>query len=427
MAGEYTNELQVSEEDRLQFAEEIEQAVEWLASYGKDDQGGVTRLLYSDAWVAAQQALAGRMGAAGLQTYYDDCGNLFGRLEGDGSQRGTLLTGSHLDTVVCGGKYDGAYGILAGVIALQYLRKRFGPPARTIEVVSLCEEEGSRFPLTYWGSGNITGRFDKNNVPSVRDNDDIPLSDAMHLAGFGMNRYRSPLRKDLAGFIELHIEQGIILEREQKSVGIVEGIVGQKRFAVRLKGATNHAGTTPMRLRRDALAGACEMISWLETAAFQEAEPFVATTGQLTAVPNMSNVISGEVHFKVDIRDSDAHVLGRFSERMKLAFFEIAARRGLIADIDEWVSSQPVRMDREMNGTLASICAARGLSCRTMFSGAGHDAQMLSSICPTTMLFVPSKDGISHSPLEYSDPLHLANGAAALAEWLYFYGYKEGN
>ncbi|ALS20453.1 Zn-dependent hydrolase [Paenibacillus naphthalenovorans] len=425
MADKYVTELQVSDSDRSRFAADIQQAIEWLADYGKDASGGVTRFLYSDAWSLAQQALARRMAEAGLHAYYDDCGNLFGRLEGSRPDEPVLLTGSHLDTVKCGGRYDGAYGILAGMIALTYLQERFGAPRRTLEVVSLCEEEGSRFPLTYWGSGNITGKYALDAVPAIRDIDGISLQEAMEAAGFGLGRYPSPRRSALAGFIELHIEQGLVLERERLSIGIVDGIVGQKRFMVRVDGTANHAGTTPMKLRRDALAGACEMIAFLEKTALSQREPFVATTGQLQVQPNLANVIPGQVVFTVDVRDADSEVLEQFCSTFKSVFAEIAERRQLSVDFHEWMSMHPVRMNVDMNRSLASICEGRGLAYRSMFSGAGHDAQMFQAVCPTTMLFVPSKEGISHSPLEYSDPRDLADGIVTLVEWLYLYGYKE--
>ncbi|WP_019005790.1 M20 family metallo-hydrolase [Cohnella laeviribosi] len=416
----------ISDSDRSRFAADIADAVEWLAGFGADESGGVTRLLYGKAWCAAQKALADRMAAGGLSPYYDDCGNLFGRLQGRDPDAAPLLTGSHVDTVVCGGKLDGAYGILAGMIALEFLRDKFGPPLRTIEVVSLCEEEGSRFPLTYWGSGNICGKYDIAAVPPVCDKDGVSLKEAMEAAGFGKGAYRPPRREKLAGFIELHIEQGSVLEREKLSLGIVEGIVGQRRFTVRVGGVANHAGTTPMAGRQDAMAGAAEMISWLEKGALLGGGGLVATTGKLEVLPNVANVIAGEVTFTVDVRDKDEEELDRFCGLFRRAFAEIAARRKLTVGFDEWMNAAPIRMDADMNRTMASICDAHAYAYRTMYSGAGHDAQVFQAVCPTTMLFVPSRAGVSHSPAEYSEPEHLADGIAALAEWLFLYGYKEG-
>ncbi|WP_018751168.1 allantoate deiminase [Paenibacillus sanguinis] len=411
--------------DPAWFEPDIAEAIDWLAAYGSDPGGGVTRLLYSPAWQEAQTALAGRMEKAGLATRLDDCGNLFGRLEGSRAEQKTILTGSHVDTVRHGGKYDGAYGILAGILALEFLRKQFGQPLRPLEVVSLCEEEGSRFPLTYWGSGNLTGRYAVHTPPDIADADGTTLQSAMNAAGFGLGTFSSPRRSDIARFIELHVEQGFVLERERASIGIVQGIVGQRRYTVRVCGSANHAGTTPMKYRQDALLGACEMIEWLERKALHQSEPFVSTVGQLHVKPNSSNVIPGDVSFTVDIRDAHLAALQEFSGEFPEAFARIAARRGLKIEIEEWMNMNPFRMNDEMNKTLAAICHRRSLPFHTMFSGAGHDTQVIGQLCPATMLFVPSRSGISHSPHEYSAAKELAAGIAVLTEWLYYYGYTD--
>lgn len=415
----------VSTSDRARIRSDIQKAVEWLAGFGSDPSGGVTRLLYDDAWIAAQHAVADKMKEFGLDVRRDDCGNVFGRLHNHNpEEEGVLLTGSHIDTVISGGKYDGAYGILAGMIALRYLREQFGVPLVNLEVVSLSEEEGSRFPLTYWGSGNIAGKYGLDRVPPVKDDKGIALEDAMKKAGFASGSYSSPIRSDLSGFIELHIEQGSILETEKKSMGIVKNIVGQRRYTVQVSGSANHAGTTPMYLRQDALSGACEMVQKLEESARSEGGQFVATTGYMNVSPNLSNVIPEYVKFTVDVRDADAEVLERFSCRFQALFKEIAALRRLQIQIEEWMNVPPVPMYAPFNETMADICKNYGFSYREMNSGAGHDAQIFQGVCPTTMLFIPSRHGISHSPLEYSDPEDLTNGIIALIDWLYRYGYQ---
>ncbi|WP_199617621.1 Zn-dependent hydrolase [Paenibacillus alkalitolerans] len=416
----------VSKSDRDRIMSDIGEAIEWLSGFGADPSGGVTRLLYSKEWLSAQKALAQHMEASGLHVCFDDCGNLYGRLEGEGISAGTLLTGSHVDTVKSGGKYDGAYGILAGIIALKYLRDNYGAPKVSLEVVSLCEEEGSRFPLTYWGSGNITGKYSLERVPDIRDRDGVELEQAMLSAGFGKGTYRSPRRHDVLGFIELHIEQGSLLERESRSIGIVNHIVGQRRYTVKVSGTANHAGTTPMDVRKDALAGACAMIQKLEEAARLEGGQFVATTGLLNVSPNLPNVIAGEVAFTVDVRDANADTLERFCREFHRCFKEIADSRELHLQIQEWMNEPPVPMHAPFNETLRNICEEYNYSYRFMNSGAGHDSQLFQAVCPTALAFVPNKDGVSHSPLEFSDPGSLADGIVTLIEWLYFYGYKGG-
>ncbi|CDN45866.1 hypothetical protein BN871_JI_00080, partial [Paenibacillus sp. P22] len=203
---------------------------------------GVTRLLYDEAWLDAQRHLEARLAGLGLETRWDRTGSLYGRLPGRDGGR-TILTGSHVDTVRRGGRYDGAYGIAAGIAALDALNRLYGPPRRTLEVVSLCEEEGSRFPLSYWGSGNLTGRYGPADAGRYRDADGATLEEAMHGAGFGGESLPDPRRHDLDAFVELHIEQGVVLERTGDDVGIVEAIVGQRRYAMTLAGEANHAGT----------------------------------------------------------------------------------------------------------------------------------------------------------------------------------------
>ncbi|ANE47659.1 allantoate amidohydrolase [Paenibacillus swuensis] len=392
--------------------------LEGLSKRGADAEGGVTRLLYDRAWLEAQHYLAERMKEAGLDIRYDRVGNLYGRLQGSDSDAPVVLTGSHVDTVRSGGYYDGAYGIAAGIAAISHLRETYGTPLRTLEVVSLCEEEGSRFPITYWGSGHIAGKHDINLAPDILDEEGISLHAAMSLAGFGRSEQPDPRRADLAAYVEVHIEQGILLEKLGQRVGLVDTIVGQRRYSVHLSGVTNHAGTTPMLMRLDALAGAAEMLGLLETEAMVEGEPLVATVGKLETAPNTPNVIPGTVKFTVDIRHDQEKSLTDFSERMLTRFGQIAARRGLEIEITSWLSAPPTPMDPSLMNRLQTICNNLSLPSRRMVSGAGHDAQLFAQLCPSAMLFVPSRGGISHSPEEYTPDDELIDGAAVLAELL---------
>ncbi|AZN43787.1 Zn-dependent hydrolase [Paenibacillus albus] len=406
------------------FASDIMSFIDKLSGYGADLAGGVTRLLYSPAWVQAQHELQAMMESSGLVTLFDDAGNLFGRLEGDDPADGVILTGSHIDTVRCGGKYDGAFGVGAGLIALSHLRAHHGKPKRTLEVVSFAEEEGSRFPLAYWGSGNVIGHYDVFHVPEVYDADGIGLADAMQAAGFGPGKKRPAKRTDIRTFIELHIEQGVILERERYTVGIVDGIVGQRRFTFEVKGEANHAGTTPMIWRRDALAGACEMIHSVETLAVAFGESTVATVGQLELSPNISNVIPGLAKFTLDSRHADKSKLEALCEAIVTRFQAIAADRDLELSTTEWMNAEPVLMNPELTQKLAQLCSSKGLRYRSLFSGAGHDAQMMQKVCKAAMLFVPSRNGVSHSHLEYTEPEALSAAIAVLIELLYDLAYR---
>ncbi|AJY77755.1 allantoate amidohydrolase [Paenibacillus beijingensis] len=386
---------------------------------------GVTRLLYTGAWREAQHYLAERMREFGLTARFDRVGNLYGRLQGTDPASKVILTGSHIDTVRSGGHYDGAYGIAAGIAALVSLKERFGPPRRTLEVVSLCEEEGSRFPLSYWGSGNATGVYDLRSAATYADPDGVTMQAAMEASGFGADAQPDPLRDDLEAFVEAHIEQGVILERTGERIGIVSAIVGQRRYTLTLEGEANHAGTTPMTMRQDALAGTAEMMLAAETEALRHGEPLVATIGRLNVKPNTPNVVPGAVSFTLDVRHSDEAELSAFCELLLGQFEAIAAKRSLKLTCDLWMNAKPAPMDEELSGRLQSICAAKGMAHRTMVSGAGHDAQLFSAVCPTAMLFVPSRRGISHSPDEYSSPEALADGLGVLTELLYQLAYEE--
>lgn len=398
--------------------------LEKLSGFSADGPG-VTRLLYGADWGRAQSYLAERMRELGFAVRDDRVGNVYGRLEGAKPDAPVILTGSHIDTVRSGGAYDGAYGIAAGIAALDALRRAYGPPKRTLEVVSFCEEEGSRFPLSYWGSGNVAGVYAPEEAAAHVDFAGMSMQEAMEAAGYGRADQPSARRRDIAAFVEAHIEQGVILERKRLDIGIVTAIVGQKRYTVTVRGAANHAGTTPMSMRRDAAACAAEMIFELERLAFGEGEPLVATVGRIESKPNTPNVIPGAVAFTVDARHADDAALAAFCERFLRRFRDIAARRGLALETALWLDTAAAPMHPAFCETLIDICREEQLASQLMVSGAGHDAQMLQAICPSAMIFVPSRSGISHSPDEYSSPKALGDGLAVLTKLLYKLAYEE--
>lgn len=405
---------------------ELLELLEELAAFSAPGPG-ISRLLYTPEWLQAQQFLQERMAALGMDVRTDTVGNVYGRFTGSQPAGKVILTGSHLDTVLSGGKYDGAYGVAAAVTALHYLQQTFGQPLRTVEAVAFCEEEGSRFPLTFWGSGNVTGLYDGSEADSYADSAGVTISSAMEACGLGGARRlgNDPHREDIGAYVELHIEQGIVLEQSARQIGIAQAIAGQRRFIVKVGGTANHAGTTPMGLRRDALAGAAEMLLALEQAAVKSGDPLVATCGKLEATPGTPNVIPGEVQFTLDIRHSEAEELERFCAGVQGDFAEIAAKRGLTLQLTATLATAPAPMDDGLRLLLEQISLQQGKSYRTMVSGAGHDAQLFAAKCPTAMIFVPSRAGISHSPEEYSSPEELAGGLNLLTAILYELAYKE--
>jgi len=407
------------------FGKKTEKLLKWLGEFGKDPNGGVSRFLYKPEWVEAQNALKKFMHHEGLITSYDEIGNLFGRLEGTLYKNETILTGSHVDTVKNGGLYDGQFGIIAGIIAVTYLKETYGPPLRNIEVVSMAEEEGSRFPYVFWGVKNLFGLATRDEVEEMVDFEGVTFVEAMRKAGFSFRDASPTVRKDLTAFLELHIEQGGVLEREKKSVGIVEHIVGQRRFSIEVTGEANHAGTTPMGYRKDAVYAASRMICTIMDTAQAYGDPLVATVGKIEIKPNIVNVVPGKALFTLDARHTQKDVLIKFTDEVTAYMQDMASQMGTHIHIDMWMDADPVPMDQGIVELLKTHCEKNGLNFKMMHSGAGHDSQIIAQFVPTAMLFVPSHKGISHSPFEYTDPQDLGEGVKALVGALYELAYKK--
>lgn len=408
----------------LDLAEETAGQLEWLAEFGKDPKGGVSRLLYTEEWVEGQHALKEWMEKEGLEARFDEIGNLFGTLTGKNTNE-TVLTGSHVDTVKNGGRFDGAYGIIAGILALKYLKKHFGQPLRNIEVVSMAEEEGSRFPYSFWGSKNIVGLAKREDVESIKDFDGVPFVEAMKKAGFDFRDEAKGARKDLKAFVEVHVEQGSVLETEKTDIGVVNNIVGQRRYTVEITGQANHAGTTPMGYRKDALYAASHMVHEIISMARKTGDPLVTTVGKIEAYPNIVNVVPGKTIFTIDVRHTDKEAIVSFTEQMTARMQEISSEHEVEMNIDLWMDEDPVPMDQTVVELIEKQCKANGLNYKVMHSGAGHDSQIFAPVVPTAMLFVPSLKGISHNPAEFTEPADLAEGVKALIGALYELGYKE--
>jgi len=403
-------------------ASHLHTCIEVLASIGWQEEGGLRRPVYSAAWVRAREKLAGWMRAAGLEVREDAVGNLFGRLRGEDDSR-TILTGSHLDTVPLGGKYDGALGILAGLVALQALHEQAGRPRRSLEVVALCEEEGSRFPAHYWGTRAMLGLIEADELKRLRDDQDVTIAEAMRTAGFPPERYREAIRHDLEAFLELHIEQGRILFEERIDVGIVQAIVGLHQRSISVAGRADHAGTTPMDLRRDALQGAAQMAGEIARLVEQEGRPAVVTLGKWEVRPGAVNVVPETVHFSVDLRHPDEATKQRLASAIWSCCQAIAQVRGLEVSSDILSDSLPSNMNSVLQSALIRAAETCGVRWRAMPSGAGHDSQEMARRLPTAMLFVPSVEGRSHSPAEYTPPEDAARGASVLATVLYGLAY----
>ncbi len=400
----------------------LERRLDELYQIGAEPGGGAYRPLYGTAWAKAGELVERWMKSVGLETRWDPVGNLWGRLEGR-DKANVIVTGSHIDTVRHGGRLDGALGIVAGLTAIEALMKARGKPKRPLEVVAICEEEGSRFATNFWGSRAIVGSVGRDEPDRITDPAGVTIAQAMRERDLDPARIATAARDDLDTFLELHIEQGAVLESARQQLAVVSAIVGTAHLAVTVGGRADHAGTTPMAFRRDALAGAAAMIQAVESIARSLGSPAVATVGKLRAEPDQINVVPGRVVFTIDLRHSDLGARRALEERIRSLCRTIASERGLELDIRVLQERPPVRMDPELRALLARAAKDAGVTAVELVSGAGHDAQILAARCKVGMLFVPSVGGRSHCPEEHTDPGHLELGARVLVRALELLAY----
>jgi allantoate deiminase len=391
----------------------LERRLDELYAIGSDPEGGAYRPLYSAAWASAVERVERWLQDAGLQVRRDAVGNLWGRAEGTDKGK-SIVTGSHIDTVRHGGRLDGALGIVAGLTAVQALLKDKGKPRRPLEVVAICEEEGSRFPTNFWGSRAIVGDIEKP---------DAAMAAAMRECGLDPARIATAARDDIDTFVELHIEQGAGLESAGTPLAVVSAIVGTAHLELMVTGRPDHAGTTPMELRLDALAGAAAMVQAVESVAKSLGKPAVATVGKLDVEPDQINVVPGKVVFTVDLRHSDLGARRALEERIRSLCTTISQERRLGLTIRTLQEKAPVAMHPDLRAVLARAAKECGVQATEMVSGAGHDAQILAARCKVGMLFVPSVGGRSHCPEEATSPEHLLLGTTVLAKALELLAY----
>ncbi|MEB7754263.1 allantoate deiminase [Staphylococcus pseudoxylosus] len=397
-----------------------------FTGFGGLNGGGITRLLYSDEWSNAVHELKRTLEKEGFEASFDSIGNLKGRIEGSKYPEETIMSGSHIDTVVEGGHLDGQFGVLAALVAMQSLKAEHGQPLRSLEVLALAEEEGSRFPYAFWGSKNFFNLANREDVNDIADGEGINFKAAMNNAGFD---YRSEDNdySYIKSFIEVHIEQGKVLETEKKAIGVVNGIVGQKRYTINLKGEANHAGTTPMGLRRDAVVAFSKIATELTDKARVIGDPLVITFGRVDPVPNTVNVVPGEVTFSIDCRHIDQAALNDFAQTIDDCIKTVSEQEGVEYDINLWMDEAPTMMDESLVKVVeqAAEQVVGSNDSKIMPSGAGHDSQIFAKYLPTAMLFVPSINGVSHNVTEETNIEDLVKGIEVLKQVLYQLAYKE--
>jgi allantoate deiminase len=381
--------------------------LEAAARIGADERGGVSRFAWTPELAEANAWLAERLAELGLEVELDPAGNVIGRWEaGEGK---AVLLGSHLDTVPCGGRYDGALGVLAALDVVRRLKAEGVEPARPIWVVSFNDEEGARFQTGMLGSRAFCGDCE------LEDWSGRGVPEAMAEAGFDFDRMKDARRADEVGaYLELHIEQGPVLEQTGVDLGIVTAITGMLGFRVRFLGAANHAGTTPMELRRDALAGAARAVLALREEA-RSRDDMTANVGVISAEPGGFNVVPGAAEMTIDVRSPMSEGFARLEPFVRETLERIAADEGLGLELRETHRKQPVALDPELQDRLEEAARAEGATTLRLASGAGHDAMVLAHHAPAAMLFVPSRGGLSHTPDEFSSPEHCELGARVLA------------
>lgn len=346
----------------------------------------------------------------------DDFGNIIGRTQGVKDSTESVACGSHIDTVPNGGRLDGSYGVLAAIEAVRTLHEHRATGKRALQVIVFAEEEGIRFG-PFIGSKGFTRLLAKRTAYALKDHDGISYQKAFAEANLALHTPRHPtarLAGSIKSYTELHIEQGPILEHEHKSIGLIESIIGLGDIVIEVCGQVGHAGTTPIHLRRDALLGAARVLTGVREIASKSGGNAVATVGTITAEPGAANVIPGKVIMTVDYRNTS--VTGMRSLKNKIvSHAELVGRQENLQVTCRLKSyTKPIRMSPRVLKTIQTSAGSLGLSCMRMQSGAGHDCQNMARLTETGMIFVPSHNGLSHSPDEYTNPKQLEAGANVL-------------
>jgi allantoate deiminase len=383
----------------MSASKKIMQRIEALAKIS-EEPGQITRTFASPAMRRANELVAQWMREAGMKTRTDAIGNLLGHYEGKKTSAKILLLGSHLDTVRNAGKFDGPLGVILAIACIEHLHRQKIRLPFAIEVIGFADEEGVRYQTTYLGSRAVAGCFDVKSLKR-RDADGISMADAIkHFRGNPAKVKSARLNpKQLLGYVEAHIEQGPVLEKQKLAVGIVSAIAGQTRARISFLGQAGHAGTTPMSRRKDALCAAAEFVTAVERLA-KHTQGLVATVGEITALPGASNVIPGETRLSLDVRHEKDSLRKAAHAKLKNAAMQIARRRQLRCVHELVHETAAVNCSENLSQLLAQSVRRRQKKLLALPSGAGHDAAIMAGITPCAMLFIRCRGGISHHPDE---------------------------
>jgi allantoate deiminase len=391
--------------DLEQITGNLQKNLEALHQYSATPGNGTTRLPFTKEARAAVDHIKAMMAEAGLKIREDEAGNVFGVLEGSDPSLPAVMTGSHFDTVTNGGNFDGLAGIITGIEIARQIRQKGDTLKRNLVVAGFCDEEGMRFGTGYFGSKAILGQVTQEDLHRYKDKDNVSIYQAMK--GYGKAPEDLPKAKwdlkTIGAFIEAHIEQGPVLYQSGKELGLVECIVGIQRYIVTVRGRSDHAGTTPMDMRIDAVETATKVISKIPDWAREKGDGTVATTGFVQVLPGGMNIIAEEVQFSVDVRSRNNANIQDIAAKIRAELDTVCARNGATYTMDSKLTITPVNLSESMLAKLEQNCKSRGFSYRRMISGAGHDALAIGQLLDTVMVFVPSKDGRSHCPVEWTE------------------------
>ena len=383
-----------------------------MAKIGATPAGGVCRLTLTDLARESRDLFITWCEEAGCMTHFDAVGNIFARRPGTDEMRPPVMTGSHLDTQPTGGKFDGTYGVLAGLEVIRTLNEHGIETIAPLEVAVWTNEEGCRFTPSMSGSGVFSGAYDLDYVLARKDETGTTIGAELKRIGYAGASH--PGGRAITAYLEAHIEQGPILEAEKTTIGVVAGGQGKRSYEITVCGQEAHAGTTPMSLRRDALQGAAQMIAGVDRIALDNAPQAVSTVGMVSVKPNSRNTIPGTAFFSADIRHPDKETLDTMDAEFRGICDKISRTMSLSVDVIEVSRYEPVNFDETCITAVRSAARRLGYSYRDIVSGAGHDACYLARAAPAGMIFIPCENGISHAEIEYATPTDAAAGCNVL-------------
>ncbi len=385
-----------------------------LARIGSTPKGGNCRLALTELDGQGRDLVTGWMREAGMTVRVDQVGNIFARRAGRNNDLPPVMTGSHIDTQPTGGKFDGCYGVLAGLEVMRTLNDAGIQTEAPLEVAIWTNEEGSRFVPVMMGSGVFAGKFTLETALSARDAQGICVRDELAAIGYAGT---APVGgRPVDAYFEAHIEQGPILEHEEKTIGVVTGSLGLRWYDITVTGMEMHAGPTPMPIRRDALFAASFLVQTVINIANAHQPHGRGTVGEIHAHPGSRNVIPGQVRFTADLRHEDEATLTRMDQQWRRACDDIAVAHGVQVELKDVQYFRPTPFDPDLVDKVRRGAASRGLPAMNIVTGAGHDAVYMAAVAPTAMIFVPCKDGISHNEIEDAQPEHLEAGCNVLLD-----------